>query len=198
MAAKCQGMNRNGRPCGRYPLHGNDYCGTHQNQNTEADAAVDVADTSGAHTRVTWDRAKFLEALAYTHMVSEACKMVGISRQTVYVERQRNEEFAVAWADVEERSTEELEAEARRRAHDGVPKMIVSAGKRLGTEQQYSDTLLTFLLKARRPEKYRERVDVAHSGGVQSDVKVRVDLGALSEDELDALERISGKLQGGA
>lgn len=188
----CQGQTRAGAACKRQALKGKDYCGDHLPAETERG---DGGDASAAHTRETWDRTEFLAALEYTHMVSEACKMVGISRQSAYRERQSNEEFALAWADVEERSTEQLEAEARRRAHDGVPKMIVSAGKRLGTEQQYSDTLLTFLLKARRPEKYRERVDVAHSGGVQADVKIRVDLSALDADELDALEKISGKLQ---
>lgn len=75
-------------------------------------------------------------------MVAEACKAVGIGRRTAYDERQRNEEFAVAWADVLEESTEDLEQVAVRRAKDG------------------SDTLMIFLLKARRPEVYRERYEV--------------------------------------
>jgi len=125
-------------------------------------------------------------------MVTAACAEIGISRQTVYMERQRNEDFAVAWADVEERSTERMEAEAYRRAVEGVATPMVSAGRLVTTVQTYSDGLLQFMLKARRPEKYRERVDVAHSGGIEQ--RVKVDLSKLDPDELDTLERISGKL----
>jgi hypothetical protein len=88
-------------------------------------------------------RQEFLDGLRETGMVTEACQAVGIGRRTAYDERQRNEEFALAWADVIEESTEDLEREAVRRAKDG------------------SDTLLIFLLKARRPQVYRENVKVA-------------------------------------
>ena len=67
--------------------------------------------------------------------------------------RQRDDQFALAWADVEEASTEELERVAVRRACEG------------------SDVLLIFLLKARRPEKYRDNVHVQHSGHVDHDLK---------------------------
>jgi hypothetical protein len=195
MAARpCHGQRKDGSACKANALKGKDFCRTHMPA-----AAVDGVDglrASGARARDSsqWDREQFLAALEYTGMVSEACAMVGISRQTAYVERQRNEEFAVAWSNVDERVIERLEQEAFRRAHHGVPRLIVSAGKKLGTEQQYSDGLLQFLLKAKRPEKYRERVDVAHSGGVQHDVAVRVDLSKLSDAQLDALDSITETL----
>lgn len=94
----------------------------------------------------------FLDAFAQSGMVSEACRSVGIDRSTAYKTRQRDEAFALAWADVEERSTEELEREAKRRAVDG------------------SDTLMIFLLKARRPEKYRENVKIEHAGSIKQDL----------------------------
>jgi hypothetical protein len=43
-----------------------------------------------------------------------------------------------------------------------------------------SDTLAIFLLKAHRPEKYRERYDVKHSGALTLD-KAR----EMTDDELD-------------
>lgn len=46
-------------------------------------------------------------------------------------------------------------------------------------EHEYSDTLLIFLLKGARPEVYRERADVRHSG--------KIDVSALSDDELRAI-----------
>lgn len=103
---------------------------------------------------------RFLEAFAETGMVSQACRIAGINRSTAYRARQRNETFALAWADVEERATEELESVARQRAVDG------------------SDTLMIFLLKARRPETYRENVKIEHGG------HIRQDLSTLSTEEL--------------
>lgn len=125
-------------------------------------------------------------------MVSRACEQIGISRQTAYQERQRNEDFAVKWADVEERTTETMEREAYRRAVEGIVEPVVSAGKHVTDVTSYSDRLLEFMLKARRPEKYRDRVDVKHSGSVEK--RVKVDLGRLSEEQLAQLEGIVEKL----
>jgi hypothetical protein len=102
----------------------------------------------------------FLSSMLESGTVTEACRAAGIDRSTAYRARQQDETFAIAWADVEERSTEELETVAMRRAIDG------------------SDTLMIFLLKARRPEKYRENVKIEHAGSVQQD------LSGLSMEEL--------------
>lgn len=89
-------------------------------------------------------RSIFLSIYRQTGIVALACRAAGISRTHAYRERQRSTTFAAAWADAEEDATEGLEAEARRRA-------LAS-----------SDTLLIFLLKARRPHVYRDtvRIDV--------------------------------------
>jgi len=129
-------------------------------------------------------------------MVSRACEVIGISRQTAYMERQRNEDFAIAWADVEERTTETMEREAYRRAVEGVTEPLVSAGKHVTDVQSYSDRLLEFMLKSRRPEKYRDRVDVNHSG--QVDQRVRVDLTRLDDSELESLEKLTAKMDADA
>lgn len=126
-------------------------------------------------------------------MVSVTCELMGISRQTAYAERQRNEDFALAWHDIEEETTEAMEREAYRRAVEGVTTPMVSAGKHVTDVQSYSDRLLEFMLKARRPEKYRDRVDLNHSGSVEK--RVKVDLAKLDDDELAALERIAAKLE---
>ena len=58
-----------------------------------------------------------------------------------------------------------LEDEAIRRAKDGVrEKPVYQGGKLVGHVQEYSDTLLIFLLKGARPEKYRDRVQQELSG----------------------------------
>lgn len=109
----------------------------------------------------------FLVALEESGMVSEACRQAGVARQTAYEARQRDEEFAIAWHEVEERAVERMEREAYRRAVEGTNKSLISAGKILGAEREYSDGLLTFLLKAKRPETYRENYKIEHAGRVE-------------------------------
>jgi hypothetical protein len=105
-----------------------------------AAAAGEVEDGVTAKTIATRKR-QFLENLSAGVTVCEAADAVKVSRATMYRWRQEDEQFALAWADVEEAGTQKLEAEAVRRAIEGK-----------------SDVLLIFLLKARRPEVYRENV----------------------------------------
>ena len=78
-------------------------------------------------------------------------------------------DFAAAWEEAEERAVDRLEAEAWRRAVDGVPEPLVSSGKVVRDDdgqplaiRRYSDTLMLALLKARRPEKFKDRAVVEH------------------------------------
>jgi hypothetical protein len=90
------------------------------------------------------------------------------SRTTVYRWQEDDEEFAQLYRQAEIEATETLEAEAHRRAVFGVKKYtpILHKGSVVYVveETTYSDTLLIFLLKARAPEKYRERFDVTTAG----------------------------------
>lgn len=179
----CKGKTKTGKPCDAKAVKGTDRCWRHPN-GSDAKRARDER----------WSREAFLGAFEETGMVTAACEMVGVGRSTVYEERQRNEDFAVAWADVEERSTERMEAEAYRRAVEGTSEPVVSAGEIVTHVQKYSDSLLQFMLKARRPEKYRERMDVNHGGRIEN--RVRLDLEKLDDGELAELEKIAAKLEG--
>lgn len=88
------------------------------------------------------DRDRFLEAFAQLGTVVAACAATNIGRRTVYTWRDDDPDFAARWREAEEDATQNLEAEAVRRATSG------------------SDVLLIFLLKARRPAVYRERRDL--------------------------------------
>jgi hypothetical protein len=87
---------------------------------------------------------RWLHVFRDTGNVRLACHAVGIERSTAYRHRAANLEFAKAWKDAEEDACDLLEAEARSRA------------------RKSSDTLMIFLLKAHRPEKYREKVTIEH------------------------------------
>jgi hypothetical protein len=114
-------------------------------------------------------RVAFLRALADSGIVTIAAKIAGITRARVYQVRKEDPDFAAAWDEAEEQAADALEAEAWRRAVDGVPEPLVSAGKIVRDDdgqpiaiRRYSDTLLVTLLKARRPERFKDRSVVEH------------------------------------
>ena len=120
--------------------------------------------------KLTRERQKrFLEALAETGVVSLAAAIAGTSRTRVYELRKKNAAFAKRWEDAEERAADALEAEAWRRAVAGVPEPLVSAGKMVRDDdgqplaiRRYSDTLMIALLKARRPNQFKDRAVIEH------------------------------------
>lgn len=123
----------------------------------------------------------FLRSLAADMTVTEACEAAGISRDGAYKARQADEDFALAWADVEEKSTESMEREAYRRAVEGTDKPVFQGKELVGHVREYSDTLLIFMLKSRRPERYRDNVKVEHGGRVEHKVS---GLEELTDDAL--------------
>ena len=114
----------------------------------------------------TTDHARevFLQTLRDTANVSAAARAANVNRRTVYVWRDETPEFAADWDEALEEATDTLEAEARRRALKGVAKPVFYKGEACGTVQEYSDTLMTLLLKAHRPEKYKERTASEFTG----------------------------------
>jgi len=108
----------------------------------------------------------FLDALREIPSVRDACKAAGIHRATVYDKRESDSDFAEAWDDALKEGVESLESEAMRRAVHGTEKIkFHEDGSISELEVKYSDTLMITLLKAHRPDKYRETVE--HSGSVK-------------------------------
>ncbi len=116
-------------------------------------------------------RQKFLEALAECGNVTSAAKAACITPRRLYQVRAKDEAFAAEWDECAELGTQALEDEARRRAYEGVEEPVTSVRGIVHNDdgtplmvRKYSDTLLIFLLKGARPQKYRERSDVHLSG----------------------------------
>ena len=130
---------------------------------------IEISDAVKA-LKFTKDRREvFLRALAETGIVTIAAGAAGITRARAYQVRQQDQGFATAWDEAEQRAADALEAEAWRRAVSGVPEPLVSAGKVVRDDdgqplaiRRYSDNLLIALLKARRPEKFKDRQVVEH------------------------------------
>jgi hypothetical protein len=117
----------------------------------------------------------FLERFRLHGNISRACREVKIDRSTVYSWQEDDDEFASGYRIAEIEATERLEEAAYERAINGVTQEtpIYFRGQAIDSvvKTEYSDTLLIFLLKARAPEKYRDRVDVTTNGAVQSEAQ---------------------------
>jgi len=134
--------------------------------------------------RKLWRKA-FLEALAKTGNVREAAELADVDRSRVHRLRESSPAFAAAWDRAVEDAADVLEREAVRRAVEGVDEPVIYKGELCGTwvdgqgrvvakdtpgavlvpltVKRYSDALLQTLLRAAKPEKYRERQD--HTSG---------------------------------
>jgi hypothetical protein len=125
-------------------------------------------------TKFTQERQKeFLDRIAAGWSITDGAEHAGVTPRTIYVHKTKDAAFAEAMGDALESGSDVLEDEARRRAVDGVTKPVYYQGVECGAVQEYSDSLLQFLLKARRPEKYRERADLRHSGPTGGSLTVK-------------------------
>lgn len=120
----------------------------------------------------------FCTALATTGLVRKACEAVGISMTTAFKWRKGIPQFAEMWDEATEVSTALAEDEAWRRAVDGFDKPVFHKGEFVDNVRCYSDPLLMTLLKARKPDTYRENSRLELSG--------RVELSSMTDDELMA------------
>ncbi len=121
----------------------------------------------------------FLEDFRLYGGVTRACEVAGVSRVTYQKWREHDERFDQDCNRAIVEAVDRLEEEARRRAFDGVvrEKGIYYKGTAIGKEiiTEYSDTLLLALLKAHKPEKYKERLEVSVPAIVKSYQGVDVD-----------------------
>ena len=96
-----------------------------------------------------------------------AAEMAGIDRGRHYDWLKADPEYRAEFEKVQDQAVQALEDEAVRRAYHGIEKPITVAGKR-EIIREYSDTILIFLLKGARPQKYRDNVrqEVTGADGV--------------------------------
>lgn len=160
-------------------------------------SAGSTPERSGPAPRTDWyDR--FLAALRTTPVVRAACHAAGVGRSTAYDARQRDEDFALAWAEAVQEGVETLEQFAWARAREGQPvKKVVekldgdgNVTERTVTEERHiSDTVLLRVLARYKPE-YRDssRHEVGGPGGGPLKHEITAD-GALDKlyEELERL-----------
>ncbi len=126
-----------------------------------------------AQRRAQLKKTAFIRAFSKVATIYHAARMVGIDRRRHYEWLQRDEEYAKDFAEAQEIAIEHLEVEARRRAVEGVREPVgFYRGKPATYVRRYSDLLLIFLLKAARPEKYRDNMSIEQKGKITVPVTV--------------------------
>lgn len=93
----------------------------------------------------------FLTAFAGCGNIRQSAESVGCSREIHYFWLRNDKEYEAAFIEAERVAVTSLEDEARNRAMNG------------------SDTLLIFLLKGLRPDRYKDRSQVTHDFSSTSD-----------------------------
>lgn len=111
-----------------------------------------------AYPRTRWD--VFIDLLREWGVISKAAEGAKVNRRTAYERRAGNAEFARQWDDALQDFADSLEAEAIRRARDGIIKGVYHQGVLMNSEVQYSDTLMAQLLKAKRPDEYGDKLTI--------------------------------------
>ena len=139
-------------------------------------------------------RSVFLERLKATGNITLAAAGAGVTRQNVYQTRSRNKTFRRQWDEALEQAVDLLAGEARRRA-TGMKRDVWYAGEKVGEENVYSDALLMFLLRAHRPQLYRDNVRVEHPGGMEvtGDRKVTFEFVRPAEQQARTLAELAAE-----
>ena len=106
--------------------------------------------------RVAIRQQAVLEAYEIYGTVAKACEVARVARSEHY-RWLRNRRYAARFREAEEHAIQALETEARRRAMVGIEKPIFYKGHAVTYVRAFSDGLLMFLLKAKRPDIYRDR-----------------------------------------
>lgn len=128
---------------------------------------------------------QFLDELAESGNVLATAEMLNLDRRALYRLRKEDPEFAHGWDEAMDQAADALEVEARRRAVEGWDEPVFYQGIESGMVRKFSDTLLIFLLKGARPEKFRERTstELSGPGGAPLATAINVYLPANGRDE---------------
>lgn len=128
------------------------------------------------------DKNLLIETYAETGNITKAIKRVQaflpdssqkITRAKINLMREIDPDFDDRWIEAEESFKDLLEEEAVRRAVEGVEKGVYFKGECVDTERVHSDRLLELLLKANRPEKFKDsKMELTGAGGKPLEIAI--------------------------
>lgn len=135
----------------------------------------------------------FIEALAETACVEEACRRVGMSDSSAYQLRRRpaGAAFRQAWDAALDYALHRLEQAALSRALNGVPRPVFYQGEQVGEWREYDERLTMFLLRFRRAHRFGGWIDALPPAPdveceTEEDAAVRLDC------HLDRIDELTG------
>lgn len=114
----------------------------------------------------------FLEHYEKTFNIAYSAKMAGVSRPTVYKYLERDPDFKERFDNARESAIDTLEGSAYNRATYGVPTIKKTYDLKTGTvtsettSVQFSDSITLKMMEANRPEVYRTKTAIEHSGSI--------------------------------
>lgn len=106
---------------------------------------------------------KYIDALRETGLEGRARTEARVPRSLVETRYRNDPEFQDAVDDALDKWADKLEAEAFRRGVEGIDKGVYYQGEKVDTEKQYSDSLLSRMLEARR-KGYGKEVKITGAG----------------------------------
>lgn len=103
----------------------------------------------------------FIERLADCGCVEEAARAVGMSRNSAYALRRRDDAqaFRLAWDAAQDHAIVRLSDAALSRAINGVAVPVFHQGEVVGERRHYNERLTMFLLRYRDPARYGRWLD---------------------------------------
>ena len=108
----------------------------------------------------------FLAAIAQRFSISAAARLVGVTRGQHYVWKREDPEYVVRYEHAQQEALDGVVDQVFQIATGKVTKKVVSAGREIGEELDQMAVLRAaeILLRAHRPEQYRDRSTVEHTG----------------------------------
>jgi hypothetical protein len=103
---------------------------------------------------------RYLTALSEEGTIGAGLKKAAITRSRLFEWREHIPNWDIREQQARDDFADRVEAEAVRRGVEGVETPVYQAGKLIGYKTEYSDPLLILVLRAVRPDRYREKLDV--------------------------------------
>jgi hypothetical protein len=99
-------------------------------------------------------------------VLDAAAEAADVARTRAWEWRVKDPKFGAAAAHCMQLSRDRLEQAAVRRAVEGVERGVYFKGQKIGTEREYSDVVLIFLMKHLYPERYLPKKEFVHDIGL--------------------------------
>ena len=130
----------------------------------------------------------FLEALATSGCVRDACRAAGVSNNTAYRTRRRLAAFARDWDMAQRQAASHLELIAYERATIGAEEVTTRNGAVVQTRRKPSDAMLRLLLQASNPAKFGRTMGRGGGDPAKRKALLRKTMAAIAQMERERLD----------